>query len=81
MPRPKGYTRAVAARRATAENAAACLAEAKTILPITRLRITQTMQRTGLTAILQPALDELAAIERAIQQAQALIVNLGEQQK
>jgi len=79
MPRPKGYTKTTAQRRALAEDAAAHLAKAKALIPITRLRITQTLRRTGPLAVLTPAIEELADVEQAIQQAQELITRLGVQ--
>jgi hypothetical protein len=44
------------------------LAVIRTALPMTSLRITQAKQRTGLTGLLSPALDEIATVTQSVDQ-------------
>jgi hypothetical protein len=59
--------------RAALEGIAAELAVIKDTSPITRLRMMQAMQRTGLVGLMSPALDELDDMSRAVQEAQTQV--------
>jgi len=56
--------------RAALEGIAIELAIVQDISPITRLRMQQAMQRSGLVGLMSPALDELDDICHAVQEAQ-----------
>lgn len=59
--------------RAALETIAAELAAIREISPITRLRMMQAMQRTGLVGLVSPALDELDYMSMAVREAQAQV--------
>ncbi len=59
--------------RTALETIAAELAVIKDTSPITRLRMVQAMQRTGLVGLVSPALDELDQINHSVLTAQAQV--------
>lgn len=59
--------------RAALEGIAAELAMVRDTSPITRLRMMQAMQRTGLVGLVSPALDELDEMSRAVREAQVQV--------
>lgn len=59
--------------RAALEGIAVELAIVQDISPVTRLRMMQAMQRTGLVGLVSPALDELDDISNAVQEAQTQV--------
>ena len=59
--------------RAALEGIAAELAMVYETGPITRLRVMQAMQRTGLVTLMSPALDELDDMSKAIREAQTQV--------
>ena len=69
MPRAKGYSGEIAHRRETLEDAMACLVRIEILIPLVRLRAQQARGRSGLGALLFPALDDLDEIAAAIQRA------------
>lgn len=52
--------------RASIETIAAQVAVIRNAMPVTRLRVEQARQRTGLTSLLSPALDELDDVCQAV---------------
>lgn len=52
--------------RARLETIAVQLAVIRSAMPVTRLRLEQARQRTGLTGLLSPALDELDSMRQAV---------------
>jgi hypothetical protein len=52
--------------RAQLETIAVHVAVIRSAMPVTRLRVEQARQRTGLTGLLSPALDELDGICQAV---------------
>jgi len=59
--------------RAALEGIAIELAVIRDTSPITRLRMVQAMQRTGLVGLMSPALEELDGMDKAVQEAQAQV--------
>ena len=59
--------------RAALEGVAAELAVIRDTGPITRLRIVQVMQRTGLIGLMSPALEEIDEIGKSVKEAQAQV--------
>lgn len=59
--------------RAALETVAVEQAVVHDAIPFISLRITQAIQRTGLTSLLEPALDELEQISKAMDTAQAQV--------
>lgn len=78
MSRAKGHNKAAVKRRERLENAVAMLVSAEIAIPLVRLRVSQAIERTGLRALLSPALEDLASVENAIQRAKHLIANEAE---
>ena len=66
MPRSKGQTGKTVRQRESLENALAALVRVEYLTPITRLRITQARDSSGLTALLSPALAEMDDMHRHI---------------
>lgn len=52
--------------RAAIETIAAQVAVIRSAMPVTILRVQQARQRTGLTGLLSPALDELDSVRQAV---------------
>lgn len=52
--------------RSAFETIAAQVAVIRSAMPVTRLRVEQARQRTGLTGLLSPALDELDGMRQAV---------------
>lgn len=52
--------------RAAIETIGAQVAVIRSAMPVTRLRVEQARQRTGLTSLLSPALDELDGMCQAV---------------
>jgi hypothetical protein len=59
--------------RAALEGVAAELAVVCNTSPLTRLRISQALQRTGLVSLLDPALDEIDEITHAVESARVQV--------
>jgi hypothetical protein len=59
--------------RAALEGIAVELAMIRDTSPITRLRMVQAMQRTGLVGLMSPALEELDDMSKAVREAQAQV--------
>jgi hypothetical protein len=59
--------------RAALESIAAELAVIRETSPVTRLRMVQAMQRTGLVGLLDPALSELDVVSQAVCAAQSQV--------
>lgn len=64
-------TIAAEARRAELEDSLAQLANARKRIELVNLRVMVAIERSGLEAVLNPALDELSAVDRRIAGAQA----------
>lgn len=56
----------ITALRTAIETIAAQVAVIRSAMPVTRLRVEQARQRTGLTGLLSPALDELDGMRQAV---------------
>ena len=78
MSRRKGHDKAAVERRGRLEDAVAVLVRAEIVLPMVRLRVAQALDRTGLEALLAPALEDLVATERALAQAKRMIAREAE---
>ena len=59
MSRSRGDSKAVVIQREALENALASLVRIEYLHPITRLRVRQARDRTGMANLLGPALDEM----------------------
>ena len=66
MPRSKGQTGIAVRQRELLENALAALVRVEYLSPITRLRVTQAKDSSGLTALLSPALAEMDDMHKHI---------------
>ncbi len=73
MSRRKGHNKAAVLRRGRLEDAVAWLVKAEVALPIVRLRVAQALERTGLEALLAPALADLEDAEEAVARAKGMV--------
>lgn len=73
MSRSSGYTGAVSQQREALENALAALVRVEYLAPIARLRVVQAQDRSGLSALLSPALGEMDDISARIRFAKQQI--------
>lgn len=68
-------------RRSKLETALAELAVIENRLPLIELRVRQAIRRAGLSALLQPALDELNLVTRSAQDARQYVMDAASQYK
>ncbi len=59
MSRPRGYDGRTVRARAALEDTTAAIVRAELLLRMVRLRVTQALERSGLWALLGPAVDDL----------------------
>ncbi len=73
MPRPKGLDGKVVHMREELEGAVLALVDGQEVAPLVRLRIVQAIERSGLSLLLEPALDDLGRLIKDLVEAEKLI--------
>ena len=74
MPRSSGYSGEDARQRETLENALAVLVRMEYLHPITCLRVRQAHDRTGMGALLGPALADLDEMGASVRVAKSHVI-------
>ena len=73
MPRSRGWGKEMGAVRADLEAVTLALVDCDEVMPEIILRINQAIRRTGLTSLLEPALDDLERMASDHREAKSMV--------
>lgn len=79
MPRQKGHDRRAVRLREDLDAAVLALVDGQEVFPSVQLRIRQAIERSGMSALLKPALDDLVRLANDVAEAKKHISAAGQQ--